>query len=189
MSDRSAVTRERLTGIEPFVFRKSPADFTVQSFWQWMGSSLLDNTMCGLLAEYLVARALGVAGGARAGWDEGDVVTASVQSWNQEKPSAIKFGIAPTQGWDRETGKYSSAQQRQADVYVFCLLAKSDQATVDPLDLDQWEFIVLGSHKLDEGVGAQKPISLNSLRTLGPREVDYEPLANAVGAEAAGRNQ
>jgi hypothetical protein len=30
--------------------------------------------------------------------------------------------------------------KRQADVYVFALLAHEDRTTIDPLDLDQWKF-------------------------------------------------
>jgi len=49
-------------GTEPFTVGGSPTARTVLDFWRWMGSNLLDNTMGGILAEYIVASALGIEG-------------------------------------------------------------------------------------------------------------------------------
>ena len=51
----------RLTGSEPLTSIISPApEMNVLAFWQWAVSNLADNTTRGLLAEYIVAHALGV---------------------------------------------------------------------------------------------------------------------------------
>ncbi|WP_144418580.1 hypothetical protein [Candidatus Thioglobus autotrophicus] len=54
--------------------------------------------------------------------------------------SKIIFGIQPTVLWD-ENNKRSEEAKRQADVYVFCVLAHKDKGTVNPLDLSQWDFM------------------------------------------------
>jgi hypothetical protein len=190
MSERGPIKPKRLSGAERFTLRDAPAGFDVLSYWQWVGSNLIDNTARGLLAEFIVARALSAADGVRVEWDEVDVLTASkirvevksaayIQSWHQEKPSIISFNIPPTQGWDPEPGKYTEEQHRQADVYVFSLLAHLDQETVNPLELDQWEFMVLSARTLDDRLGTQKTIRLGPLKKLGPECVNYESLAKA----------
>ena len=85
--------------------------FDILSFWQWSGSDLLSNATRGVLAEYLVARALGAADEPRVEWDAVDVRTpegvsvevkasAYIQSWPQERLSRISFATRPTRGWD-----------------------------------------------------------------------------------------
>lgn len=75
----------------------------VQDFWAWALSDLRDNTVRPMLAEFLVAQALGAAHRPRIEWDAYDVVTpdgitvevkssAYVQAWEQARPSAIVFG-------------------------------------------------------------------------------------------------
>ncbi|WP_411876819.1 hypothetical protein [Vulcanococcus limneticus] len=42
---------------------------SLQQFWQWAGSDLISNSQRGILAEFLVAHALGVDSGVRTEWD------------------------------------------------------------------------------------------------------------------------
>ncbi len=106
---------------------------------------------------------------------------AYLQSWHQDAPSKISFGIAPTVGWDARTNSYSSERRRQADVYVFCLLNHRDKSTVNPLDTGQWTFYVANSRTIDSIAGEQKSITLSALVTrIRPTEVGYRGLAGAV---------
>jgi len=89
---------------------------------------------------------------------------AYVQAWHQEKPSSIVFSIRPTRGWDATTGQYDTEQKRQADVYVFCLLAHTDQATLNPLDLGQWEFYIVPIAWLNKRLPSQKSVPLPFLK-------------------------
>lgn len=166
-------------------------------FWSWACSDLAGNTMRGVLAEYLVATALGAATGIRAEWDIVDVRTAEqwrvevksaayLQSWAQSRLSDISFSIAPASGWDAQTGATSVDVLRRSDVYVFCLLHHQDKRTLDPLDLDQWTFYVLPTRVLDERCPNQKTIRLNSLRSLDPLETDFDGLHRAVAISAEG---
>ncbi|ANS66763.1 hypothetical protein SLINC_4539 [Streptomyces lincolnensis] len=163
-------------------------------FWSWACSDLANNTMRGVLAEYLVATALGAAIGTRTEWDTVDIRTpekwrvevksaAYLQSWAQPQLSKIEFGIAPASGWDAQTGATSAEVMRRSDVYVFCLLHHQDKQTLDPLDLDQWTFYVLPTRVLDERCPTQKSIRLSSLvERLSPLKTDFASLPKAVSA-------
>lgn len=161
------------------------------SYWQWSASDLLSNATRGVLAEYLVARALGASEAVRAEWDSFDIMTengirvevkssAYLQSWNQKQLSRIVFSTRPTHAWDAETNTLSEERKRQADVYVFCLLHHNDKATVDPLDLSQWSFFVISTEQLNASIGDQKSIGLRALKKIGAKEVDYNGIAAAV---------
>ncbi|MBK6579630.1 MAG: hypothetical protein IPG17_26280 [Sandaracinaceae bacterium] len=62
-----------LSGSEPFLlpagedFAGAPA-LTVLDFWRWSMSDLVSNTARGVLAEFLVGSALGIASGTRVEW-------------------------------------------------------------------------------------------------------------------------
>ena len=51
---------KRKTGAESFRNGKQTLPFDLLSFWQWSNSDLLSNVTRGVLAEYIVARALGI---------------------------------------------------------------------------------------------------------------------------------
>ena len=61
----------------------------------------------------------------------------------------------------------SRESKRQADVYVFALLAHTDKTTIDPFNLDQWRFYVLPTAALDGRTRSQHSITLRSLEKLG----------------------
>lgn len=163
---------------------------SVLDFWRWAFSDLTNNALRGILAEWLVATAVKCVDQPREEWASYDLrvddVTvevksaAYVQSWAQRKPSRIEFTIAPTKAWQPETGRYEKTRRRQADVYVFCLLAEQDPARIDPLDLAQWRFFVLPTKVLDAEVPTQKQIALSALLKLKPREAKFGELRQAV---------
>lgn len=106
--------------------------------------------------------------------------SASLQSWSQTRPSPIKFDIEPKTGWYAETNTYVTERKRQADVFVFCVLAHTDKATVDPLNLDQWNFYVLSTNRLNAAVGEQKSITLGSLLRLNPARASFTDLRACI---------
>ena len=140
-----------------------------------------------------MAQALGLATGVRAERDAYDLVTSAglkvevkssayLQSWFHEKLSAIGFGIRPTFVWASDTNELATERRRQADVYVFCVLAHKDKTTVDPLDVDQWVFYVLSTAVLNEQCPTQKHISLSGLLRLDPVKTDFNGLASAIAS-------
>ncbi len=184
MSESPAIKVTRKNGNEQFQDNEKLLTFNLLSFWQWSSSDLVGNTLRGMLAEFIVASAVGSTEGTRTEWDAFDIETpdkikievkssAYVQSWSQQKLSSICFGIQPTLGWDAKSNTYSKQRIRQSDIYVFCLLAHKNKDTIDPLNLDQWVFYIMAAETLNKAVGNQKTIALSSLEKLKPIKVKY----------------
>lgn len=191
---RSVITRK--SGREPFKDGSKELDFDLLSFWQWSASDLLSNATRGIVAEYLVARALDAdPEGVRDEWAAYDLRTkdgvrievksaAYLQSWYQGKLSRVSFVVPKTRAWDPSTNRLDEQPARQADVYVFALLAHRDKQTVQPLDVSQWIFYVLPTSVLDGRTRSQHSITMPTLCKLCERSVGYHELKAAV-AEAA----
>jgi hypothetical protein len=153
------------------------------------------------LSEYLVAQAVAAAQAIREEWASYDLRTpegitvevksaAYIQSWHQGRLSPIVFSCPKTRAWDPHTGAYEAEPRRQAQVYVFALLAHQNQATLDPLNLVQWEFYVVPTAVLDARERSQHSITLPSLKDLHGEPVGFQGLRQAVvTAAGAPRSQ
>ena len=182
----------RKTGAERLHSEGTELGPDLLSFWQWSASDLVSNATRGVLAEFIVAQALGVSTtGVRDEWAAFDLVTpagvkvevksaAFIQSWHQERLSPISFLTRATRAWDADTNTQSREAKRQADVYVFALLAHADKATMDPLDVGQWRFFVLASRALNARTRSQHSITLSSLEALCGGSVAFINLAASV---------
>ena len=182
---------ELLSGDEPFTcsFTTLPQRI-LKDFWSWNSSDLLNNTLRGALAEYIVAMALGIElTYAREDWSEYDLVTsdrikvevkcsAYLQSWEQNKLSDIRFGCGPSQAFVNQ--KYDGISTRHSDIYVFCIHNCKDINKANVLNLDQWVFYILPTHILNEKLGLQKTISLNSLLNLNPSKAYFHEINKIV---------
>jgi hypothetical protein len=159
---------------------------------EWCYGDLLDNANRGKVAEFVVAKACCVAKGYRQEWDSTDLYvgdipveiksSAYLQTWHQDKPSEVKFDIAPRmQAWDSNTNSWEvfSTPQRVAKVYVFCVFKELDRQIADPLNVGQWDFYVVATKMLNEKFPNQKTISLNPLRRL-TEMAEYENLKLAI---------
>ena len=127
-----------MQGDEPFYADGESIGATVLDFWRWSGSDLMSNVWRGVLAEFLVARALDVTHEPRVEWAAYDLRTragvtvevksaAYAQAWPQSRPSNVTFDIAPRKWvWDATTNETTELPepQRVADVYVFCVLGR-----------------------------------------------------------------
>ena len=169
---------------------------SVLDFWRWQGSNLLDNALRGILAEFLVALALDRTNTPRVEWDDCDCRTkegvrvevkssAYIQSWDQNTLSRLSFNIAPKRALDKQTNTYRGKPGRHSDVYVFCVYTHRDQATINPLDLSQWEFHVLPTKTLNTQAPTQKTITLSSLiNRFNPANPPYSHLRQAIQTAA-----
>jgi len=169
-----------------------PVGATLLDFWIWSASDLVSNTTRGILAEFIVASALGInLESIRDEWGAYDLQTqdgitvevksaAYIQSWRQQKLSKIIFRIPCTKGWNAETNTYEKEYRRQAQVYIFALLAHQDKSTIDPLNMDQWKFYVIPTKVLDEKIQNQKNIGLKRLELLAGQGIQYKELQDAV---------
>jgi hypothetical protein len=183
----------RKTGAEAFADEGVALGFSVLDFWQWSSSNLVGNTLRGLVAEFLVARAVGVGGDMRNEWDPYDVTTPSglrievksaayLQSWAQRAESAISFDVRETLAWDADTNAFApeSDRRRQADLYVFAVLAHRDKLTLNPLDVSQWKFYLLEAGILNEHVKKQRRISLRRVLGLSPVHCGFADLRRHI---------
>jgi hypothetical protein len=114
---------------------------------------------------------------------------AYLQSWFQHRESSISFDVRETLAWDADTNAFAPEcdRRRQADLYVFALLAHRSKATVNPLDVSQWEFLLLETTILDEHIKRQESIVLGRLNSLNPLRCVYRDLARSIGDVEARR--
>ena len=188
----------RKTGTEPFHTSGAPLAIDVLGYWRWAYSDLLSNAARGKLAEYLVGCALDACDGVRTDWDAYDLRTpegwkvevksaAYWQSWPQKEPSKIVFRIPRALGWNAEDNSFFDQPTRAADVYVFAVLSHLDKATIDPLDVSQWDFYVLATAVLEQNCAEQKTIALGALLWHEPIKAKYAGLREAVAKAVNGR--
>jgi hypothetical protein len=166
------------SGKERFAVGSRLLNVRLEDFWRWSVSDLVSNATRGRLAEFIVAMALEIdlKSSVRSEWDAYDLETsdgvkievkscAYIQSWRQTRHSTISFSIRPSRHWDSSTNVFSDTIKRQADLYVFCLLKHMDE-DIDPMRLEQWEFYVVPTEKLNTYPRSQSSITLRSLQTL-----------------------
>lgn len=179
-----------LSGDEQFTCSLASPSKRLKDFWAWNSSDLLNNTLRGAFAEYIVAMALGIEFTyAREDWSEYDLISndgikvevkcsAYLQSWEQNKLSEIRFGCGPSQAFSNQ--RYDGVSIRHSDVYVFCVFTAKDIKIADVLNLDQWIFYILSTQVLNEKLGLQKTLSLNSLLKLNPIKAHFHEIENAI---------
>lgn len=194
MTELGRMTPSRRSGSEPFQNNGDSLGSNLLDFWRWSVSDLVSNATRGRLAEYIVARGLGIStAGVRDEWAACDLCTpdgvqievksaAYLQSWHQSKPSAISFSIRKSRAWSPDTNALSAEPIRTADVYVFALLGHMSKATLDPLDLAQWRFYVVSTLVFNARGRGQHSITLPSLERLAASAVTFAQLGVAVKA-------
>ena len=165
-------------GDEPLICQNNRLPITIKDFWAWSASDIMSNATRSRFAEFIVATATNVdLGIPRQEWEPYDLLTpegikievkssAYIQSWHQKQISTITFSIKPARYWNSKNGEQESIAKRHADIYVMCLLKNMNQNTINPLDMDQWDFYVLSRSELDNYKRSQHSITLKSLENL-----------------------
>ncbi|MBN2022834.1 MAG: hypothetical protein JW809_08555 [Pirellulales bacterium] len=183
---------QRRSGAEAFHRDGHDLGFDLLDFWRWSASDVVSNATRGRLAEYIVARALGIpTSSVRDEWAAFDLETengtrievksaAFLQSWHQDALSKIVFRVRPSRAWNPDTNQMVSQPARHAQVYVFALLAHRDKTTVDPLNVGQWQFFVLPAKTLNQRTRSQDSITLGSLQRLREGPIAFDGLVRAV---------
>lgn len=186
-----AIKPMRLTGEEHFLFPDGTDNNTLKGFWQWAYSDLVGNSERGALAEYIVACALGVNQTVRVSWDKYDLLSKDgitievktsgyIQTWEQKSLSKLIFGIQPTYGWDSESNEYDEIQKRQSEIYVFCVHKHTEQETINPLDISQWDFYLLPTKLINSKFQSQKTATLSALIKAGAELCEYCNLSQRI---------
>jgi hypothetical protein len=136
------------------------ADSSILEFWRWAFSDLRDNTVRGIVAEYLVALAIGRTDDRRRTWGDCDVTTANglrievkasgyLQGWFQRSHSKPAFGRVAGRTWDAATNVFGAHREIRADVFVFAVQTCLDPDLYDALDVAQWEFYVVAGAEVE----------------------------------------
>jgi len=173
---------EKITGIN---------NLTLLDFWKWAYSDVMGNSERGIFAEWLVSNALDCVGNVRIEWDNYDLITAEgikievktsgyLQTWGQKKLSKLSFSIKETYGWNKKTNEYDDEKKRQSDIYVFCVHKHTEQETVNPLDITQWDFYVIDTNTLNQSVGSQRSITISKLIKIGAVLTEYNSLKETI---------
>ena len=184
------VRGEPLSGNEEFRGDGQGSSLRVIDYWKWSGSNLMDNTSRGVVAEFLVATAIGLHRKPRVEWERYDLelrpgVTIEVkssayyQSWDQEQRSTVEFAIGRRKRWRAEKRRWSKERARWANLYVFCVLEGCD-----PLDTNNWEFLVLPTAELEKDHGESTRIRLRPLKELKPEACRYPDLKVVIERKA-----
>lgn len=157
-------------GDEPF----NGLDARVLDFWRFALGDLRMNNARGYLAEFIVAKALGLPEARRIEWAEYYVLFegirievksgAYLQAWEQRKLSRIAFSGLKGTPYSPRDGYDPAGKQFNADVYVFCAQTAMRHEDYDVLDVRQWEFYVLPRRVLEQR--GYESISLTTLRGL-----------------------
>ena len=183
-------------GNESFVADGKQLDFSLNDFWRWNVSDLLNNLTRGHLAEFIVAKALHIKSDVRDEWAAFDLekegtkievkAAAYIQTWTQHNFSKIKFEVCKTKEWDWDKHGYRDPAKRHAHIYIFALFAYKDEEalknkeSVNPLDLDKWSFFLVPTTVLDDL--DQNSISLEALQKMEDKK--YKPVT-FLGLEEA----
>lgn len=192
MLSESAVPGDRHVPAEPTPFEGGEAfrgadAGTVLDFWRYAVPDLRTNTTRGLLAEFLVHRAVG-AEERNTEWESFDVLAPSglrievktsayLQAWGQRRLSEIRFSRLRGRVWSPEDGS-APEQTYNADVYVFALHTARTHAEYDPLDIGQWRFHV-APRALVEATG-RAGLGLAAVRRICGEPVAYAALADRI---------
>jgi len=169
------------------VFRGAEAG-SVLDFWRYAMPDLRTNTTRGLLAEFLVHRAVG-ATARNAEWESFDVLapdglrievktSAYLQVWGQRELSRIQFSRLRGRVWTPEGGT-AAEPSYNADVYVFALHTARSHAEYDPLDVAQWRFYVTSRAGVEAGGHASA--GLAAVQRMCGDPVGYGELAGRIG--------
>ena len=163
----------------PFIIKKDHSKNTPQKivadFWQWGFSDLRQNVTRGILAEYLVAWAIGKDDLPRDPWKSYDLENvkgkrievksaADVQDWTYGNLPP-KFIIKKTSLYDKHKG-YEKEKKYQADIYVLAHLVGDDRDAINPLDTNQWEFWILQQEEIVSLLKGKQSISISQLKKV-----------------------
>lgn len=176
--------------------------YTMLNFWQWSLSNIQFGMTRGTFADFIVRCSLDSGGiitrpDIGTGFEpydlEGPVIpstgkvsrievksSAYLNSETCKYSERASFSIAPARVPVDGDYKKDSPQQRNNDLYVFCLYTATDNRR-NILDLSWWEFFVLPTYRIEENESLckQKTISIKRVKELCPT-LSFNMLCNAI---------
>lgn len=183
------IPREPLTGDEALI---GVPDTLVRDFWRFALPNLQVNTARGWLAEFLVAKAVGIEKPVRIEWDDFDIVwegirievkaSGRMQNWAQKKPSELRFGGLSSRSWPQDTMEIAAERSYNADLYVFAVQTSDTHESYDPLDINQWRFAVL--KVADVEATGSRSLSWTTVRHIAGGDISFAELREDIVRKA-----
>lgn len=160
-------------------------------FWKWAYSDLMQNTTRGIVAQYIVAWALGVDYEPNDPWRSYDILapngkhvevksTAHLQVWSHgENNRRHLFVIKPTLPYTPENG-LGKKKKYNADIYVLCYFHELVMGKADPMNLAQWKFWVFSKDEIIKLLDGKKSITVEGLEKKGYEGLQVNQLKGAI---------
>jgi len=171
---------------EKFKVNGQEIGLTVLDFWQYAYSDLNADPR-DVIAEFLVSNALGIKEATnRQDWTLYDInfngirvevkSTGYFQAWRGDNKVSEERRYSIRKATDRKTG----ICERHNDVYVFCLLNGRTREKANPLILENWDFYVILTSKINAECGDNQTIGLSKVKKMCNRMVTYSELKDEV---------
>lgn len=176
----------KYTPIDNFTVNGHEIGITVLDFWKYAYSDLNSDPRDDI-AEFLVSRALGLSEATnRQEWTLYDIdykgvrievkSTGYYQTWRNNGSVSENRRFSIRKSTNRKTG----VCERHNDIYVFCLLNGNTREEANPLILENWEFYVIPTTKINEECGDNQTIGLSKVRKLCGTKIEYSALKKEV---------
>ncbi len=172
-----------MDGKKRFTDENEQLDYSLNEFWEWYASDLMHGPLRGALAEYVIAKALGIDCSAGrnlwAAYDleyQGHSIEVKSSAYLQKKEHLhlskhLVFSIS--------THKHNAEIKRHAELYIFCLIHCKDENTCNPMDMSQWTFYILPTAELEK-ISNKSSLSFRTLISLNPTIASYKSLKQGV---------
>jgi len=195
MTTTEVAVGENLDGNETFRSGGEKLDLTLLDFWRWSEADLLATSTRARLAEFIVARLLGICT-AEPRTDRSpdlrtpDGIAVRVKSASfvtaESRRDLSKIHFTPLPWRAPRRGTSCAPPLPHVRAYVFALLGRPERTEVNPLDLAEWRYFVPPTPRLEAKMRSQRTLSLCALEQLSGGPVPSAGLADAVRRAAAG---
>lgn len=174
---------------EKFTIHNNELDFGILDFWKSKYSNIYN--IQEVIAEFIVEKALGIDKAQNTDyWTLYDILyrdyrieikeTSYYHPWNEDgKVSKQRmFGITKANS-NYESNETENKFERQNDIYVFCLNTGTTKETSNPMNLDNWEFYIIPTFKINKQCGDNKKISLGRVRKIAEKK-SFEEIKSCI---------
>ncbi len=168
-----------MDGNEKFFNGEKELDFQIIDFWKWYASNLLHGPLRGALAEFIVAKALGLPCDERNIFAPVDLeynglrIEVKSSAYLQQKKT---LHLTNRVAFDISEHTHNGIMQRHSDFYIFCVYNNTDMVNYNALQVQDWTFYILPTSRINYELKTKKAISLNVLQKMNPVVANYDNL-------------
>jgi len=152
------------TGDEHFFNADMPTTHILSDFYSWLSADMTTPAVRNLLAEYIVAMALGIE-------QEGKVFPCLY--YGEYSIAVSSSGYVQTSAGHLVSPTFKAPAN--ADISIFCLHEHLNKNTSDLMKLEQWTFFITNKKIPDD-----KPLTVSVVKALSPYMVKYDEIKGAI---------